>query len=271
MQRKVSVKTIILLIAIVMVLVFCISYIVVHIQSDKKTEALMESIGSTSSKVQETLAYENNTKVTVRTNTVQDQWNDKEFNSVDFSTVSEYENVVGWIKYAAGGIDYPVVQCEDNSKYLTTSIDGSYNINGWIYADYRADMENMTSQNTVIYGHDMLSGSMFGQLKNVQAEGFYDTEENNYIYYNTPKGRYIYKVIATYVTDTNFNFIQTVFTNEEFSQYVQTIREKTISQGVVIEDRVIYPTDKILTLCTCAEGGAKRLVVSAVLYKSEIL
>lgn len=68
----------------------------------------------------------------------------------------------GWLR--GGDIDLPVVHREaDNATYLSTSFSGEESIGGTLFMDgfnrlYPADTL------TVIYGHNMKSGDMFGRL-----------------------------------------------------------------------------------------------------------
>lgn len=259
-EKKVNPKAIALVVAFVLALSVCGAYFISRWKSEQKTKQLMNNVNS-SDESQEKLGY---TNMVVSAKTAENQWDELPYYNSDFSSVKDYEDVVGWVYYPLAEIDYPVVQGGDNKKYLTTSIDGTYSINGWIFADYRADMQGMSSQNTVIYGHDMLSGTMFGQLDKVLEKDTFKDDANKYIYFNSMTNRYVYKIFAVYVSDLSFNFIQTVFTDNEFANYIQHVQELTNAQGVDLEKTVVYPKDKILTLCTCAEGGKKRLVVSAI-------
>lgn len=50
-------------------------------------------------------------------------------------------DTVGWIKVDGTKVNYPVVQSSDNSYYLNHAFNGSSNIGGWIFADYRDDFK----------------------------------------------------------------------------------------------------------------------------------
>jgi sortase B len=59
------------------------------------------------------------------------------------------------------GEEFPVVQAEDNTKYLTTGWNGEKTGCGAIFMDESCDG---SSKNTILYGHHMKSGKMFGNL-----------------------------------------------------------------------------------------------------------
>ena len=75
--------------------------------------------------------------------------------SMDFSDLKEINpEIVGWIKGEGTGIDYPVMQADNNSYYLKHLYNGEYNNNGSIFMDYR-NSGDFSDKNTVLYGHHM--------------------------------------------------------------------------------------------------------------------
>ena len=86
------------------------------------------------------------------------------FLQVDFEGLkAQNPDVVAWIQIPALDISYPVVQGKDNSYYLHHMFDGKENKNGSIFIDYHNQPE-FTDSNTIVYGHNMKNGSMFGTL-----------------------------------------------------------------------------------------------------------
>ena len=96
-----------------------------------------------------------------------DEENQKEEDKykIDFGELKKKnEDVVAWIKVNNTKIEYPVVKSKNNDYYLNHSFDKSYNIAGWIFADYRNKI-NEKDKNIIVYGHNRKDGSMFGSLK----------------------------------------------------------------------------------------------------------
>ena len=84
---------------------------------------------------------------------------------IDFGELKKKnEDVVAWIKVNNTKIEYPVVKSKNNDYYLNHSLDKSYNIAGWIFADYRNNF-NGEDKNIIVYGHNRRDGSMFGSLR----------------------------------------------------------------------------------------------------------
>ena len=85
---------------------------------------------------------------------------------VDFAALkSVNSDVVGWIYVEAlDGISYPIVQGKDNETYLHQTYEKNYNFAGTIFVDYE-NSPDFSDCNTLVYGHNMKNGSMFGHLK----------------------------------------------------------------------------------------------------------
>ena len=66
-------------------------------------------------------------------------------------------------------MNYPIVQAADNDKYLHLTYEGNYNFAGTIFIDYE-NSSDFNDCNTLVYGHNMKNGSMFGQLKKIHRK-----------------------------------------------------------------------------------------------------
>lgn len=68
-----------------------------------------------------------------------------------------------WLHIPETEMDYPVVRGKDTSFYLNHSFEGKDSVSGVIFTD--PFTEPFASGHTVLYGHNMKDGSMFGGLK----------------------------------------------------------------------------------------------------------
>lgn len=73
------------------------------------------------------------------------------------------DDAVAWLTVDDTNIDYPVMQGEDNSEYLNKDPYGKYSLSGSIFLDSRCKSD-FTDDYSLIYGHHMEYGSMFGAL-----------------------------------------------------------------------------------------------------------
>ena len=103
----------------------------------------------------------------------------------------------GWLFIPGTEISYPVVSPEDNYEYLNQTFEGQENPCGCLF--FEASYPPLSSENTVIYGHNMKSGEMFGRLKKYREEDFLRQNKKIYLCY---KGRWsVYQVQNVYLTD----------------------------------------------------------------------
>ncbi len=181
---------------------------------------------------------------------------------------NENKEVIGWIEMPGDTkINYPVVQGEDNDYYLHYAYNGTYNPAGSIYLDYRNNVSISSNRHTIIYGHNMESGSpMFANLLHFQDESYW--KNNRYIYIYTDEAMYTYEVFAAYETSPQLAGVENHswrmnFNKDEklFLQWVDSVRARSdISPKVPIDGN-----GRILTLSTCMNVNENRYVVHAVL------
>lgn len=184
---------------------------------------------------------------------------------IDFETLKqENPDTVGWLKVNNTNIDYPIVSAKNNSYYLNHDFNKKENKTGWLWVNYLNKLDG-EDKNIVIFGHNMHSGVMFGTLKNILKEEWYNNEENEYITFTTESETQVYKVFSIYQTEAEDYYIKNNFkTEEEFVKFIDTLNQRSIKKyDVDIETKDF----KILTLSTCADNNKYRVVLHAVRVK----
>ncbi len=186
-----------------------------------------------------------------------DRMNDDDINiNIDFDSLeATNKDVVGWIYSENSPINYPIVQSGDNDYYLRKMIDGSYNNAGSIFMDFRNNRD-FTDLNTIIYGHNMKNGSMFGTLDKYKSQEYY--EEHPVIYLITPEQTYKIELFAGIVTHDSSNVYHIPQKHEDLKTlYNELINKSTFTSSVSLDER-----DRIITLSTCSyETDEARYVV----------
>lgn len=174
--------------------------------------------------------------------------------------------VVGWITIEGTQIDYPILQADNNSDFMFRNFYGEESIAGSIFMDYRNNI-TMQDSNIVVYGHRMKDGSMFQHLTKFLDKDFFDKHQTFTI--DTLYDSYEAEIFAVYPTMTDFNYIQTDFSNEEdFAGLIEEIQNKSTYK----RDVDLNFDDQMLTLSTCdytLDPEEGRLVVHAKLTKKE--
>lgn len=178
--------------------------------------------------------------------------------------LKENKETVSWISVNGTNINYPVVQHSNNEYYLNHAFDNSENSAGWVFLDYRNNIEN-TEKNTIIYGHSRENGTMFGSLKNIINNDWYKNPENYVVKMSTPKENTLWQVFSIYKTAYTNDYIQTTFANNnEFLQFLNLIKNRSIYDFKTS----VGANDKILTLSTCYNQN-DRVVLHAKLIKKQ--
>ena len=124
--------------------------------------------------------------------------------------------------------------------------------------DYKNKL-NDTDKNIIIYGHNRRDSSMFGTLKNILNESWYNNEANRQIILNVKNENRRYEVFSIYKVEEEDYYIQTEFHGNEFEQFVKKIKSRSIKNFNVDVDK----DDSILTLSTCADNNKYRIVLHA--------
>ena len=178
---------------------------------------------------------------------------------VDFDKLkSVNEDVVGWIYVdALPDISYPIVKGKDNQTYLHQTYEKNYNFAGTIFVDYE-NSGDFSDCNTLVYGHNMKNGSMFGHLKKFREDDkLY--KQDKYFWILTPERNYRYEIISAYTTGVNSD-TYTLFKGpgEEFEKYLETIKGYS---EIKTDDTDLTIKDRIVTLSTCTGNESTRFVV----------
>ena len=155
------------------------------------------------------------------------------------------------------GVSYPVVKGTDNDQYLHMTYEKNYNFAGTIFIDYE-NKADFSDCNTLVYGHNMKNGTMFGQLKNFSKD---DSAYNKskYFWIFTPEKTYRYEIISAYTTAVNSD-TYTLFKGpgQEFVDYMNKIVSYS---DVKTTPGELGVDDKIVTLSTCTGNESTRYVV----------
>jgi len=101
---------------------------------------------------------------------------------IDFAALQAASpDAVAWLYGPDTAIDYPVMRAKDYDHYLRRLPDGTYNVNGSLFIDYNC-APDFSDQLTVIYGHNMKSGQMFGSLKGYKGQEYYEKHPFFHLY-----------------------------------------------------------------------------------------
>ena len=171
---------------------------------------------------------------------------------VDFDELEAINpDVIGWIYVPNTVINYPVVQTDNNTTYLSRLFDLSGNGSGTIFMDMDGTAPGAVDQQTTLYGHHMYDSTMFKIVDDTLKQDAFDAFGN--VYYITRETTYVFKPLFTaQVMDTYTDARVTNFTGDpSLTQYLQDMLGQAKAKAADAEER-IESTDKVLSLVTCA-------------------
>lgn len=164
------------------------------------------------------------------------------------------KNFIGWIKIDGTGIDYPVMKSMNGNGeyYLNHDFNQKEDRNGSLFMDDECDIVKPT-ENWIIYGHNMKSGKMFGELDNYKSEAFWAAHP--YVSFDTIYETGTYSVMYAFESrvyqDTEiafkyYQFIDPASPLEFDSAMNEMAKASFYDTGV----RAVYG-DRLLILSTC--------------------
>jgi len=157
-----------------------------------------------------------------------------------------HPDVVGWLMVPNTRIDYPFVQGVDNDYYLHLDLNQRWSAAGTIFMDSR-NGRALSDFHTILYGHHMQNGSMFGTLQRFDDRYFFDDNQTGTLF--LPYATYEIEFLAFVVIPPNDTMIYnpTITTDADriaFLDHVRSIARHYRDIGVTEHDRII-------TLSTC--------------------
>lgn len=190
---------------------------------------------------------------------------------VDFDYLwSENEDIVAWISIPDTDIDYPILQADDNDYYLNRNLDGSKGRPACIFLDCYNDCK-FNDDLSVVYGHNMRNGTMFGKLKEFQDANYFNEHRNLNLYLPNETKNYQIVIASVFSDDYLFaddltlgqdgRYIFQGMKENEASLFVEKLRKYGDKKANYVADYEVKEQDKLLVLSTCCRDTSKRLLI----------
>ena len=146
----------------------------------------------------------------------------------------ENSDMVGWIQIEGTSIDYPVMQTPaDPNYYLKHDFEKRYTDYGCPFM--QADCDAIaSSDNLIIYGHNMKDGSMFADLAKYGSKDFWQAHKT--VWFDTALGSSAYEIFAVIHTTVQadaddvslfYRFVDAA-SPEEFADYVSACQARAL-------------------------------------------
>lgn len=176
---------------------------------------------------------------------------------MDFTSLkAENEEIIAWLTIDGLEIDYPILQAADNSYYLTHTAEKKNNKQGALFLDYRNN-KDFTDFYSVVYGHNMKSGQMFGTLPRMKEQEYFDRVTEGMLY--TPAKTYRLEIFAVVVAGSVSDFYQYAFPDitgrEAHLDMIRKYAKHYRDVGVTVNDQLIA-----LSTCSYEYKNARTIV-----------
>ena len=188
---------------------------------------------------------------------------------VDFVQLRKQNpDIYAWLYIPGTDINYPVLQSsDDDAYYLYHSSDRKINSNGALFTERAYNNKGFTDPITVIYGHNMRSGKMFGFLEETYRKGF--SGHDKAIVY-MPNNTYEYRLFAALpVTSKHLLYGNNYYNKELYKMFLDGILKARTLEAVIDSSYKPKENGKLLVLSTCRSGGRtnERYIVVGELIK----
>lgn len=258
MKQKKKIILILLLILLLITSTFSSIKIIIWCKDNKKTNNMIKTIKESTRKIEK--EEDDKTEKFCNRECISNK-----FLEVDFKNLKKKnEETVGWIQVENTNIDYPIVQHSNNDYYLNHSFDKSYNDSGWVFADYRNNF-SLLDRNTIIYAHGRVDGTMFGTLKNLLNQDYFNENKKVVVKLSTESANYLLEAFSIYHIRTTDDYSYINFSQSDYEKFLK----KIINRSSYHFGITVGKEDKILTLSTCYNVHEKVVLHARVVKRQE--
>ena len=174
-------------------------------------------------------------------------------------------DVCAWVSLDNTRIDYPVLQGSTNLTYINKDVYGNFALAGSIYLDTRNERD-FSDAYSLLYGHHMENGGMFGDLDLYKDQTFFD--ENTTGMLILPCNAYNLEIFACLLVDAGED---TIFNPELWQTDIDGLLSYAKDNSLHLREETINKLEQmdkpqVLSLSTCStEFTDARTIILAVM------
>ena len=179
---------------------------------------------------------------------------------VDFDKLQSVNpDIYAWLEIEGSDISYPIVQSpDDDSYYLTHNSDREESASGAVFSEVTYNSDDLSDPVTILYGHHMRSGAIFGNLQQYFSDGSFFSE-NPVIKIYTPNEVLEYRVFAAVPYGNEHLLYYFDFSDEEvFESFFSAVFNIRDLSAQFNEAYAPGTGDKVLILSTCLQRNVDR-------------
>ncbi|HML68797.1 MAG TPA: class B sortase [Clostridia bacterium] len=185
--------------------------------------------------------------------------------TVDFAQLAKINpEVRGWVRLSDTAVNLPIVKTTDNSYYLDHRFDEVKNKLGTPFID-AGNVGDFSDRHTIIYGHALSSGSMFGSLWEYENPNYFMRHPEIQLFLPDGTQKTLSIFACSRVDGTRGAMPISFSTEQDFLSFIEELRAVSAFTSNV----KVTSSDRIVTFCVVLpDGGEGRLLLSCKLTES---
>ena len=185
--------------------------------------------------------------------------------TVDFAQLAKINpEVRGWVRLSDTAVNLPIVKTTDNSYYLNHRFDEVKNKLGTPFID-AGNVGDFSDRHTIIYGHALSSGSMFGSLWEYENPNYFTRHPEIQLFLPDGTQKTLSIFACSRVDGTRGAMPISFSTEQDFLSFIEELRAVSAFTSNV----KVTSSDRIVTFCVVLpDGGEGRLLLSCKLTES---
>ena len=190
---------------------------------------------------------------------------------IDFEALEKVNSEIsGWLYIPETKVDYPVLIGDTDQEYLKKDFRGKASALGSIFAFQNVELNQ--DFHVCLYGHNMISGQMFGGLKKYRDTEYAASHRTAYFYTKErTKELELVSVFQCENTDDIFELGEKTWERSKAEEIISNLERRSFV-NLETSDEEKEPA-QIFTLATChgRAGGTHRLGLNFVLKKEKFV
>lgn len=176
-------------------------------------------------------------------------------------------DVCAWLTMDGTRVDYPILRTTNNVYYLSYDVHRRFSLAGSLFLDYQNDRA-VTDAYSLVHGHHMDQGRMFGDLDLYKQEKFF--RENTTGMLLTPETVWQLDVIA-YLNVKSTDDV--IFAPQRYTEDAAGVLDYTEAKAVYLHEETLTRAREqgaqLLCLATCAEGSDRTIILCMMTCSTE--
>lgn len=169
---------------------------------------------------------------------------------IDFDELKRINpDIVAWIIFDGDEteINYPILQGKEETEYIHLNYKKQYSANGSIFLQLK-NSSDFTDLYSILYGHNMKSGMMFGNLKKLMKQDFYDRNHSFTIY--TPNKAYHYEIFSVERVSVTDSYTYCIY--DDAGNDYQKALNQFVERSLITSKFIPNKKTRTVALSTCS-------------------